>query len=271
MAKTGILWKALDTRWRRLQKDWDRARRKFSNSAIHDLRVASRRMIAALDTLRSLVDDPAIDECRRQIKKLLGALSPLRDVQVQQGIVAKMASRFDHLKGFQKSLKQREGRIAKKAQKLLKKRPKTGRDMKKAMQLAKGQSDAAAITGVLDKRFDEVIALAGAIDTNDTATIHRMRLAFKKFRYTAEVVRRLVKDEMTAERLKQLHAFQTMMGNIQDMEVLSARLLKWSGKDEQRMKEMQPVIADIDRQKQENIRIFLGSMAQVYSFWHVNK
>jgi hypothetical protein len=37
------------------------------------------------------------------------------------------------------------------------------------------------------------------------------------------------------------------------------------------MKEMRPVIAEVDRQKQENVQTFLASMDQVYSFWHVNK
>jgi len=82
MSDQNILIRALDTRWRRLRKEWDRTRSKYSKDAVHDLRVAARRLIAVLDTLRSLVDDPEIEECRRRVKKSLGALSPLRDVQV---------------------------------------------------------------------------------------------------------------------------------------------------------------------------------------------
>ena len=89
--------------------------------------MAARRLIALLDTLRSLVDDPEIEECRRRVKKSLGALSPLRDVQVQRLSVSKMARRFRQLKGFQKSLTEKEARAARKVKKLLRKGAKLGR------------------------------------------------------------------------------------------------------------------------------------------------
>src|SRR5688572_2308134 len=141
MAETNILLEALDARWRRLRKDWDRTRHKYSDDAVHDLRVASRRLLAVLDTLRSLKDEPDIEECRRRVKKFLRALSPLRDVQVQRKHVSKMASTFTQLKNFQKSLKEREERIATKVQKLLKKGPRLARAISKAKKHAKSNGD----------------------------------------------------------------------------------------------------------------------------------
>lgn len=269
MPEKNVLLEALDARWRRLRKDWSRTRRKYSDDSVHDLRVASRRLIAVLDTLRSLVDDPVIEECRRRVKKSLGALSPLRDVQVQRGYLSKMLPGFPQLKTFQKSLKAREKRIADKVQKLLKKGARLDSAIAKAKKHARDNVDDKAIVGVLDERFGEVLSLAKNIDPLDAKTIHEMRLAFKRFRYTAEVVQQVVKERMPDERLEEIHAFQTMMGDIQDVEVLSARLLKWARKDEKRMEDMKPVLEELERQKQKAIETFMGSAGRVDTFWQV--
>jgi CHAD domain-containing protein len=269
MAEKNILLEALDTRWRRLGKDWERTRRKYSDDAVHDLRVSSRRLIAVLDTLRGLVEDPDLEECRRRVKKSLGVLSPLRDVQVQRKYVSDMTARFSQLKSFQKKLKEREDRLAKKVQKHLKKAPRLAAAIAKARKQSRDQTDPAAITNIVNKRFGEVLSLARRIDPADTATIHRARLAFKRFRYTAEVVQQLIQEDITEGRLEQMHAFQTMMGNIQDLEVLSARLLKWGSKDETRLEEMSPVLEELGRQKQKAIETFLASVDQLNTFWKV--
>ena len=65
MPEQNILLQTLDARWQRLRKEWERTRRTNSDEAVHDVRVASRRLIAVLDVLRSLVDDSQIEECRR--------------------------------------------------------------------------------------------------------------------------------------------------------------------------------------------------------------
>lgn len=267
MSDQNILIRALDTRWRRLRKEWDRTRSKYSKDAVHDLRVAARRLIAVLDTLRSLVDDPEIEECRRRVKKSLGALSPLRDVQVQRLSVSKMARRFPQLKGFQKSLTEKEARAARKVKKLLRKGTKLGLVIAQAKSAAEDQVDDKAIIRVADKRYREVIRLGKMVDPSNTATIHRMRLAFKKFRYTAEVVQPLIKKEVTSARLRQFHAFQTMMGNIQDIEVLSAKLTKWARKEEKRIEDLKPVLAELDRQKEKAVTTFMNSAHKVHTFW----
>jgi CHAD domain-containing protein len=269
MAEKNILLEALDARWRRLGKDWDRTRRKYSDDAVHDLRVSSRRLIAVLDTLRSLVDDPDIEECRRRVKKSLGVLSPLRDAQVQRNYVSQMANDFSQLKSFQKNLKDRETRLAKKVQKHLKKGLRLGAEMTKVKKRSRDQAEDTAVIDVVNKRFDEVLDLAQHVDPADTSTIHQMRLAFKRFRYTAEVVRQLIHDDMTEARLEQLHEFQSMMGHVQDVEVLSARLLKWASKDETRLAEMAPVLEELARRKQNAIETFMASIDQLHTFWKV--
>jgi CHAD domain-containing protein len=63
--------------------------------------------------------------------------------------------------------------------------------------------------------------LAAALDPAHPEALHRMRLAFKKFRYAAEVLLPLF-PKATEETAKRLHAFQTLLGTIHDCDVILA-------------------------------------------------
>lgn len=255
-----ILVEALDARWRRLRKDWERARRKYSEEAVHDLRVAARRLLAVLDTLRSLVDDDVIDDCRRRVKKSLDALSPLRDTQVQRASIGRIKRRYPQLKAFERTLADRETRLTRKVRRFLKRGPKLTRAIAKAKSHAEGPISGRAVIKVVDERYGRVLRFAKHINPADTNTIHRMRLAFKRFRYTVEVTQ-------PKATFQNLHAFQTMMGEIQDVEVLSGRLTKWAAKKKTRSNELKPVFAELERQRKRRIDAFMRSAHKVHSFW----
>ena len=56
-------------------------------------------------------------------------------------------------------------------------------------------------------------------------TIHQMRVAFKRFRYTAELLQRFL-PQFTAPLLERMKDFQSVAGDIQDVAVLLARIEK---------------------------------------------
>ena len=60
-----------------------------------------------------------------------------------------------------------------------------------------------------------------ALDPAHPEALHRMRLAFKKYRYAAEVLLPLF-PKATEETAKRLHAFQTLLGTIHDCDVILA-------------------------------------------------
>jgi CHAD domain-containing protein len=64
------------------------------------------------------------------------------------------------------------------------------------------------------------------IEPAQPATIHRVRLAFKKFRYMVEAVHPFL-ENTPADYLKRLHDYQTSMGDIQDMEVALRELVEF--------------------------------------------
>jgi hypothetical protein len=60
-----------------------------------------------------------------------------------------------------------------------------------------------------------------ALDPAHPEALHRMRLAFKKYRYAAEVLLPLF-PKATKETARRLHAFQTLLGTIHDFDVILA-------------------------------------------------
>lgn len=60
-----------------------------------------------------------------------------------------------------------------------------------------------------------------ALDPAHPEALHRMRLAFKKYRYTAEIFLPLF-PKAREETAKRLHDFQTLLGTIHDCDVILA-------------------------------------------------
>jgi CHAD domain-containing protein len=266
MGEKNILLNAFDARWRRLRKEWDQTRRKYSEDSVHELRVASRRLIAVLDTLRNLLKDPVIRDCRRRVKKSLDALGPLRDVHVQRSYISTMTARYPQLEAFERSLASKEDRAARNVQKLLKRNPGFGHAMAQARRHARKRIQKDTILKFIDKRFRKVLDLEARLDQSDTQTIHNMRLAFKKFRYTCEVAQPIIKNRVGAEQLKQFRDFQTTMGDIQDIEVLSAALSKWASRNTAGQ-ELQPVFEELKNEREKRIATFMTSVGQLHTFW----
>ena len=73
-----------------------------------------------------------------------------------------------------------------------------------------------------DERFARVLQAHTAVDLENIPSIHKLRIAFKKFRYTLEIVHPLIPNfpDVNFERM---HSYQSKMGDIQDMEVASQR------------------------------------------------
>lgn len=95
-------------------------KREFSEEAVHDLRVATRRLLAVLDLLRALDPNPRIQKIRRALKNQLDEFDDLRDVQVMLVDASEAVSNFPELKPFEKTLQEREKRLLRKARKQIK-------------------------------------------------------------------------------------------------------------------------------------------------------
>ena len=79
---------------RRYGKRLERGRRKFSEKAVHDLRVETRRLLALLDVLIALHFPGPLKKIRKVFKKRLDAFDELRDTHVQLLLLKPLCQEF---------------------------------------------------------------------------------------------------------------------------------------------------------------------------------
>jgi CHAD domain-containing protein len=102
------------------------------------------------------------------------------------------------------------------------------------------------------------------INPAQAATIHRVRIAFKTFRYMLEIIHPLLYG-FPFENLKHMNDYQSVMGEIQDVEVIMQTLadapMHISAFDPE------PVRRYYERRHAEAISAYIEDMNQFDAFW----
>ncbi len=112
-----LLLDSLNTRWDKYQAELNTCRSEFSEEAVHDFRVATRRLLSSLDLLRAVMPDPRIQKTRRILKDQLDNLDDLRDVQVLLADISETIHEIPTLQHFQKYLQRKEKKLLRGAHK----------------------------------------------------------------------------------------------------------------------------------------------------------
>jgi len=219
---------------RRYRKRLARCQKKFSEHAVHDLRIETRRILALLDLLEALRFGDSFAKLRKTFKKRLDAFDDLRDTHVQRVLLKPLWKHFPEAKPFKKHLRKCEKRLEREMSRHIQ-GAKSGhlnrclKDIEKYLRQCASQAAAGKSTpqaqSLLGAAFRRVVVLRRLIRRSAPATIHRMRVAFKRFRYTAEFLRPFLPD-FTPQRLERMKDFQDAAGNIQDVAVLLERIDK---------------------------------------------
>ncbi len=218
---------------RRYQKRLARCQKKFSESAVHDLRVETRRALALLDLMQTLGVGGSLKKPRKILKRRLDAFDDLRDVQVELPILKRLLPKYPEAGELEEFLAARErdlvARLGRKIQSLKSRRvERMLKSLEKGVAAAQGGTAGTAGAGAvlvqpLTAAFERPAQLRQRIRRTDTETIHRMRIAFKTYRYLCELLAPFL-PWMTPRRLREMHAWQTRMGDIQDLNVLLAQI-----------------------------------------------
>jgi CHAD domain-containing protein len=221
---------SIRTMRRRYRKRLALCQEAFSETSVHDLRIETRRMLAMLDLLRALHFPDSLKKTRKIFKKRLDAFDELRDTQVQLLLLKPLRRGFPEARAFDPLLRRREKRIigelrhdikAMKHVRLERRLKAVEKQLHEFATAGPLERTATLASAALRETFDDVAALRGRVRRSNTATIHRMRVAFKKFRYVSELLQPLF-PRLTAKQLRQMQEYQGLMGDIQDMEVLIA-------------------------------------------------
>jgi CHAD domain-containing protein len=264
-----LLIKALDNRRQKYRQEFNRARADFSEEAVHDLRVATRRILALLDLLRLLTPELPLKPIRRELKTQLDNLDRLRDTQVMLVEVRERMEILPSLASFQAYLEGEEQQALVEARKALGEInfvavSRLNSDLLGLRQQLAGRDGVMDPLSAADAAFGTVTQRFAAVEPAVPPTFHSLRVAFKKFRYTVEILHSLAPG-FPRGNLKLMGDYQTALGRIQDAEVMLAALGRFVRGD--KTFDPTPVREFYEQRHGEVIAAVLVGIYEVHTFW----
>lgn len=269
------LQRTLRSQWKRYRKELKRCQRNFSEPSVHEFRVVTRRLLAMVELLGGLMAEGRFEKVQRVLKRQRDLFDELRDTQVQLATVSRLRRAFPAARPFHAYLAKREQRLIRR----------TRRDIKhlKTRRLSELMSGCrqevarqygtmtppranARVRRAVDRAFARTARLRAGIDREDTQTIHRTRVAFKKFRYMIETLAGCL-PWASPRFLEALRHYQTMMGDIQDAEVLLAAFGKFLSKQKLDPEAPSRLLAELLRRRQRLIEAYLEAADHLLEFW----
>jgi CHAD domain-containing protein len=217
---------------RRYRKRLERCQKEFSEKSVHDLRVATRRLLALLDLLKALKCSQISDKPAKNLKKRLDQFGELRDAQVQLELLEPLWTRFPEADGLKAILQRREkklttrlsGKIGSAKTTQLSHRLKAIEKCVRKCRLG-GRPVLDDVTPALQGAFQRVLNLRQQVQPGNVASVHRLRIAFKRFRYLNEWLQPVL-PQITDRHLERMKEYQSLAGAVQDLEVLLIRLAR---------------------------------------------
>jgi exopolyphosphatase/guanosine-5'-triphosphate,3'-diphosphate pyrophosphatase len=210
---------------RRVLHEARRASHELSPNTVHDLRVALRRCRSLAAGLAEVDSDPAWSEMRRASRKLFRRLGELRDLQVLQEWVGRLADEGDPVRqALSEVLAAREPDLKQEASHTL-----HSFDRRKWVvwsstldqRTKRLTPDGLVAQHLALERWEEARALhRRALRSRTPAAWHVLRIGLKRFRYTVENFLPLRHAEWGAD----LKRVQDQLGDVHDLDVLTGIL-----------------------------------------------
>lgn len=221
-----VLRHLLAERWDRYRRELKACRRKFCAESVHESRVAARRLRAALELLAEALDVKGLARVQRALKRHLDLFAPLRDAQVQRSFLPALRLPTATAKGYDAFLRRREKHAARRARRGVsglktRRLAKLVAVLDRELELQAQGLVRRRLTDPVGKRFRRVGVLHSRVRADRPSTIHRSRVAFKRFRYSVELLTPFL-PQLTPGRIGALRRHQALLGAVQDACVMQA-------------------------------------------------
>lgn len=219
--------------------------------AVHDMRVASRRLREAMEIFQPCYKEKAFKKHYRRVRRVTRTLGPARNLDV---CVAFFSGWQAHLEeeGAQEALAyllNRQEKARKRAHKKMVQKLDTLdlKGMKKSLRAffskpaiaedvdEESQDIATHARAIVEERLENVFGYRSAVgDESDADALHRMRIAMKKLRYAVETLYVVFDEDGFDEVYNAVKAMQEMLGNIHDLDVFVCMVAEVKEKVEDR-------------------------------------
>ena len=224
-----------------IEKQLDLARKAASDpgpDGIHDLRVSTRRLRAALDLWIEGAPGRKLERSRKSLRRLGRRLGSLRESDVNRRELSDLLQRrpSDAVAiGFAASAEaRRRRRRARRAEKTLERSDLPGLIREISSETGKGQDGKAndAPIGIvarreLDRRRPHLAELlASALARPSPRSLHRLRIELKKFRYSVELCAPAYDGRRVPHLIDRLKEIQDALGTAHDADVLHQHFAK---------------------------------------------
>ena len=266
---------SLHTQCRRYRKRLKQCQEHFSEEAVHQSRVETRRLLATVELLGAFLPTRKLQKVRVALKQHLDTFDRLRDTQVQLIYVGRMTRAFPVARAFREWLLKRAARFTCETRKAVK-HIKTKRLARRLAAFEREIRDRrkhttrdlafAATLVAMNRAFGRVARLCRHVKATDTETIHRTRIAFKRFRYMVEALAPLL-PVVTDEQRLAMRGYQCMMGNVQDVAVLLATLDKFLRRRKIKAAAAMRLRDEVLRRRQWLIQVYLNAAGKLRLFW----
>jgi CHAD domain-containing protein len=267
---------ALRQRWKTYCERLRQCRRKHSAEAVHEFRVASRRLMSQVTLLGGLLPGRQSHRAHALLKRQLRSLGELRDNHVLQTVLKQQASRFPEVFALLGHLERAERRLIAKATRKIEafKPRKLEHIVQGVLEVLTSQAGHARreervrkiVLRQADQAFAEVTARRRAIDFADLGTIHRTRVAFKRFRYILEALPPELSG-FTPRELRALAWYQRRMGILQDLVVMTAWIREHSAEHPATAELLAPFCHHLRRRQVRALHSFRRSADRLFEFW----
>jgi CHAD domain-containing protein len=266
---------SLKKQWKCYRKALRRCQKAFSEGAVHESRVETRRLLSLAELLSPFLAPGRLDGIRACVKRHLDTFDELRDTQVQLLAVKGSWRRFPAAERYYKYLRKQEKRLTVKTRKNIE-RIRTKRLSKlidacraETRQSLSQTTDARQNSKVLrtvEAAFAHTLRLKDSIDPADARTIHCTRVAFKQFRYMAEALAGLL-PLVDKGQLSAMHEYQTLMGEVQDAEVLLQNFDEFARKKGQDSQQALRFRRELSYRRKQRIDRYLKKADRLLDFW----
>jgi CHAD domain-containing protein len=267
-----LLLEALEKNWREYLVEVERCKVEFSNEAVHDLRIAIQKAMGIVQLLNSMFPRTRLQKINQAFEAQLDDLDSLRDTQVILAEISETIQELPGLHNFQKHQRMVEKKKLRALRIKIKKSDQTGlskriRKERHFFETKFKHDPETQLMQALDDAFLVVKQRLDWVNPVRPATIRRAGAAFKTFLLKVEVIQPVFMEYPTAQ-LEQMNRYQSLINEIQDLEILLQMLADFS--EYEGFSDFGPVRHYYDSRYDEAIAAYAKEMGQLYFFWRLS-